>query len=262
MLTAIVKLPAPSLLVACELTFIDRSPMNFDLLQAQHLEYRQALELAGAKVLVLEASADLADSVFVEDAAVVLDELAIITRPGSASRLPEPIHLEPVLSQYRKLERIQAPGTLEGGDVLRIGQTLFVGITTRTNLEGIRQLEGFVQAFGYTVVPVECKGSLHLKTACTALNANTVLLNPDWLDFGPFKNFKLVFVPKDEPFGANVLPIGSSLTNSSLIANAAFPKSLELIHNHARHARVIPVNISEFGKAEAGLTCMNLVFSA
>jgi dimethylargininase len=255
MLTAIVRTPASSLIDACELTFIERTTMNMSMLEAQHLAYRQALAQAGAQVITLEAISDLPDSVFVEDTAVVLDELAVLTRPGSDSRLPEPAHLEPVIAPRRKLERIQAPGTLEGGDVLRVGRTLFVGRSVRTNNEGIAQLERSVRPFGYTVIPVNVTGSLHLKTACTCLDANTLLFNPEWVDAAPFQGFERIPVVSGEVFAANVLPVGSSL-----LVNAAYPKTLELIRQRSKLS-VLPVDISEFGKAEAGLTCMSLIFN-
>src|SRR5262249_12038655 len=114
-LTAIVKTPTHSLVDACELTFLDRVPMDFEILLAQHAAYREALGCAGACVVTLDASPDLADSVFIEDTAVILDELAILTRPGAPSRQPEPAYIEPALAAQRRLERIHAPGTLEGG---------------------------------------------------------------------------------------------------------------------------------------------------
>jgi dimethylargininase len=256
MLTAIVKTPAPSLVNACELTFLDRVPMDFELALTQHAGYREALEHAGAHVLTLDASPDLADSVFIEDTAIVLDELAILTCPGAPSRQSELTYVEPALAPYRRLARIQAPGTLDGGDALRIGRTLFVGVSTRTNAEGIRQLEQVVRPLGYTIAPVAVLGSLHLKTACTALDATTILLNPAWIDPEPFKGFERIPVAADEPFGANVLPIAGRL-----IVNEAFPWTLDLIVEHSETigVQLIPVNISEFGKAEAGLTCLSLL---
>src|SRR5262245_50665273 len=254
MLTAIVKTPAPSLVDACELTFLDRAPLDFELALAQHAGYRKALERAGVHVLTLDASLDLPDSAFVEDTAIILDELAIITRPGAPSRQSEPGYVEHALAPYRRLERIQAPGTLDGGDALRIGRTLFVGVSTRTNAEGIRQLKQIARPLGYTIAPVSVLGSLHLKTACTALDATTILLNPCLIDPEPFKNFARIPVTADEPFGANVLPI-----SGSLIVNEAFPRTVDLIARHCQSNDIplIPVNISEFGKAEAGLTCLS-----
>jgi dimethylargininase len=256
MLTAIVKTPAPSLVDACELTFLDRAPIDFELALAQHAGYRKALERAGAHVLTLDASPDLPDSAFVEDTAIILDEVAIIARPGAPSRQSEPGYVEPALARYRRRERIQAPGTLDGGDALRIGRALFVGVSTRTNAEGIRQLEQIARPLGYTVAPVTVLGSLHLKTACTALDATTILLNPDWIDPEPFKGFERIPVAADDPFGANVLPIAGKL-----LVNQAFPRTFDLIAQHCQSSGVqfIPLDISEYGKAEAGLTCLSLL---
>ncbi len=261
--TAIVKRPAPTLAERCELTFIERTPIAFDTLEDQHRAYRDALEDAGAHVIVLDADSALPDSVFVEDAAVVLDELAILTRPATASRRPEPDAIASTLPMRRERARIVAPGHLEGGDVLRVGRTLYVGLTSRTNLDAIQQLSSLVRSYGYEVVTVPVTGSLHLKTACTALDEDTLLINPAWLDFTAFADFRLIATCEGEPFAANVLPIGNALFDSTLIANAAFPRTLDRVQAHARSTgqRVIPVDISEFGKAEAGLTCMSLVFS-
>lgn len=255
--TAIVKCPAPTLLERCELTFLERTAMSFDALQGQHRAYRDAIEHAGASLTVLDADPALPDSVFVEDTLVVLDELAVLTRPGAVSRQPEPDRIAASIARYRETARIAAPATLEGGDVLRIGRRLFVGLTTRTNREGFEQLAALVRPHGYEVTAVRVSGSLHLKTACTALDTDTVLINPNWLEVEAFADFRLIATSDDEPFAANILPVGNAL-----IANAAFPRTLERMHTHASLAgqRLIPVDISEFGKAEAGLTCMSLVF--
>jgi dimethylargininase len=256
---AVVRRPASALADHCELTFLERTAMSFARLERQHAAYRDALTAAGAEVVVLEAIDTMPDSVFVEDAAVVLDKLAVLTRPGAVSRQPEIDRIEAAVAQHRAIvERIRAPGTLEGGDVLRIGRRLFVGLTTRTNREGVAQLAAIVQPHGYSVMPVPVTGSLHLKTACAALDAHTLLLNPAWLDGSAFAGFDTIAVQPDEPFAANVLPVGPCL-----IANAAFPRMLERMSTHAQRAglHVVPVDISEFGKAEAGLTCMSLVFA-
>jgi dimethylargininase len=254
MLTAIVRAPASTLIDACELTFIERNAISMALLDAQHLAYRQALADCGAKLILLDAIPALPDSVFVEDTAIVLDELAIITRPGTPVRQLEVAHIEPVIAQFRRVERIHAPGTLDGGDVLRVGRTLLVGHSVRTNAEGIAQLQRLAQVFGYQVQVVHVTGSLHLKTACTALDGRTLLVNPNWLASESISEFNLLSVASDEPFAANTLPIANSL-----IVNSAYPKTLGLIQG--RGFRVVPVDISEFGKAEAGLTCLSLLFN-
>ncbi len=254
---AIVRRPARSLAQSCELTYLERAPIAFDRLERQHAAYRDALAAAGARVIVLEAIDALPDSVFVEDAAVVLDERAILTRPGAMSRRPEPAHIASTLAPFRHCDTIVAPGALEGGDVLRIGRTLYVGLSTRTDAAGIEQLAALLRPHDYRVVPVQVYGSLHLKTACTALDADTLLLNPAWVDADTFDGFSKIEVAEDEPFAANVLPVGDAR-----LVNAAFPRTRERVEAFCARAglRAIAVDISEFGKAEAGLTCMSLVF--
>lgn len=255
---ALVRHPAASLATACELTFMARTAIAADVLQRQHAAYRTALAEAGAEVIVLDAIESLPDSVFVEDAAVVLDEIAILTRPGTASRQPEPDAIADALRQQRRgIARIVAPGTLEGGDVLRVDRTLYVGLTTRTNRDGIEQLAALVKPHGYAVVAVDTPGSLHLKTACTVLDDETLLANPAWVDLAPFHDFRILAVDADEPFAANVLPVGDVR-----IVNAAFPRTRALVEAYCATAglQAIAVDIGEFGKAEAGLTCLSLIF--
>lgn len=255
---AIVRRPARSLAQSCELTYLDREPIAFDTLERQHRAYRDALASAGARVIVLDALEAFPDSVFVEDAAVVLDEVAILTRPGAESRRPEPAFLDaPLATKRGSIERIDDPATLDGGDVLRVGDTLFVGLSRRTTRSGVERLAAIVHRHGYRVVPVPVHGSLHLKTACTALDADTLLLNPAWIDVDPFDGFSKIEVADDEPFAANVLPVGDAR-----LVNAAFPRTRERVEAFCASAglRAIAVDISEFGKAEAGLTCMSLVF--
>lgn len=255
---ALVRRPATSLARDCELTFMDRSAIEVEVLHRQHAAYRDALADAGADVIVLDAIESLPDSVFVEDAAVVLDEIAILTRPGTASRQPEPDAIAQALASHRRdIARIVAPGTLEGGDVLRVGRTLYVGLTTRTNHAGIEQLAALVRPHGYAVVAVDTPGSLHLKTACTALDEDTVLINPAWVDADAFSAFRRIDVDPREGFAANVLPVGEAR-----IVNAAFPRTRARVEAYCADVglRTIAVDIGEFGKAEAGLTCMSLVF--
>lgn len=255
---AIVRRPARSLAQSCELTYLERAPITFDALEHQHAAYRDALAATGARVIALDAIDALPDSVFVEDTAVVLDECAILSRPGAVSRQPEPERIAAALAPFRRCDDILAPGTLEGGDVLRIGRTLYVGLTTRTNRAGIEQLAARLSPYGYRVVPVQVHGSLHLKTACTALDAETLLLNPAWVDASAFDGFARIEVADDEPFAANVLPVGDAR-----LINAAFPRTRERVEAFCARAglRAIAVDISEFGKAKAGLTCMSLVFA-
>ena len=252
MLTAIVRQPAASI-VNCELTYMERTPISHAGALSEHATYTAVLHSAGVEMIVLPPLEAYPDSVFTEDVAVVLDEIAILTRPGADSRRAEPESIAPTLGRYRSLRAITAPGTLEGGDVLRIGKRLFVGQSTRTNAEGLAQLRGFAARYGYTVTPVTVPGALHLKTAATALDANTLIANVDWLDLAPFDGMQILAVPPEEPWGANVLAVGDAR-----LVNAACPRTLDLVAQ-AGYA-VMPVALDEFAKAEAGLTCLSVIF--
>jgi dimethylargininase len=250
---AIVRRISPAL-NDCELTFVDRETIDFGLADRQHRNYVRALTEAGCEVVELAADERLADSAFVEDCAVVLDEVAVIARPGTESRRPEVGAVEQVIHGYRSvIERVEAPGTLEGGDVLRVGRRLFVGLSTRTNEAGFSQFAGIVARFGYEAIPVRVFGSLHLKTAVTALDGETVLLNPDWIDATHFNALKPIPVPKAEPFAANTLTIEGVVHVSK-----KWPATRRLIDGAEFRTRVI--DISELEKAEAGLTCLSLLF--
>lgn len=249
---ALTHRPAP-LLGDCQLTFLDRQPIDLERANAQHQAYCASLQAAGIQVQVLKTSLDLPDSAFVEDCAVILDELAVLTRPGSPARQPEVVRLAPVIAQVRPMVRMAHPAALDGGDVLQIGKTLYVGSSTRTNPAGIAALAEIVQPHGYQVIPVPVHGSLHLKTACTALDDETLLANLDWIDLTRFEGLRILAVPEEEPWGANVLRIGEFLW-----AQTAFPRTLEQLLQ-AGYA-VQEIDCSEFLKAEAGLTCLSLVY--
>jgi dimethylargininase len=197
------------------------------------------------------------DSVFVEDAAVALPGRVLLTRPGTPSREAEPRFLRETLAgRGLEIAQLEPPATLDGGDVLRIGRRLYVGASSRTNAAGIAGLDAWARRDGLEVVAVALGQSLHLKTAVTALDDDTIVANPAWVDPAAFAVARVVEVDPREPFGANVLRIGATL-----LANAAFPRTRERIEAHARAGglRVAAVDISEFGKAEAGLTCLSLV---
>ena len=181
MLTAITRAVSPAI-VNCELSFIPREPIDLQIARSQHRAYEQLLENLGAHVVSLPAEPALPDSMFVEDPAIVLDELAVIFPLGTESRRPEAASLAQTISKFRKLEYIALPGTLEGGDILRIGRKLFVGVTKRSNAEGIRQLAAILAPHHYEVVAVPVTGCLHLKSAVTCLGRNMLLANRGWFD--------------------------------------------------------------------------------
>jgi dimethylargininase len=254
MLTAITRAVSPGI-VHCELTFVVRQPIDLAKAREQHRAYENLLEKLGASVTSLPAEPDLPDSMFVEDPAIVLDELAIILPLGTESRRAEAASLAQALRRFRKLEYLTAPGTLEGGDVLRIGRTLFVGLSTRSNNEGIRQLAAIVGPHNYDVVAVPVTGCLHLKSAVTYLGRNILLANRAWFDATPFASYDWIDVAPEEPHAANALALAHTV-----IFPASFPRTRARIESRGFH--LTPLDISELQKAESGLTCSSLLFEA
>ncbi len=165
---AITRAVSPAL-GECELTYLPRVPIDVDVARAQHRAYEQALAEAGYRVEHLDADATMPDSVFVEDMAVVFDEVAILTHPGAESRRREMPAIAAALAAHRPLQQIQPPATVDGGDVLVAGRTVFVGRSTRTNDAALAQIRRILGPFGYTVSGVDVRGCLHLKSAVTAL---------------------------------------------------------------------------------------------
>ena len=254
MLTAITRKVSSSL-ANCELSFIERKPIDLKRARAQHHAYEALLEKMGAKVISLPEERDLPDSMFVEDPAIVLDELAIICPLGTDIRSKEAASLAAALEPYRKLAHVKFPGMLEGGDVLRIGKKFFVGLTQRSNAEGIRQLAVITEHYGYDLTAVPVTGCLHLKSAVTYLGRDTLLGNRAWFHWKRFEGFDWVDVDPEEPHAGNALAVGESI-----VFPASFPKTLARIE--AKGFRVESLDISELQKAESGLTCSSLLFDA
>jgi dimethylargininase len=252
-LVAITRSPGPEL-ARCELTHIERRPIDFGRALAQHRAYQDALRGAGIEVIELDSDRALPDGAFVEDTALALDELAIITAPFPPSRREEWPAIEAALRPFRRLVRLPPGAYLEGGDVIRLGRTLYVGQGGRTGEAGLEALDAVVRPLGYEVVPVCLQSCLHLKSACSALDGETLLVNRAWLDAGVFSGLRLVEVPAGEPWGANVLPLPGVT-----FVSAACPRTVELLRGLG-HA-VLSLDVSEIHKAEAGLTCMSLIFS-
>jgi dimethylargininase len=250
---AITRKVSPSM-DRCELSYMAREPIDFPLAESQHGEYEACLEALGCRVVSLPALPDLPDSVFVEDTAIVLDELAILTRPGADSRKPETRSMAKTLAAYRTLVEIRAPGTIDGGDVLRVDKTIYIGISRRTNAEAIRQVRDAVRPHGYEVIGVPVTGCLHLKTAATLVAPQTMLGNRAWMDHSPFQGLEWIDTDEREPFAGNGLLIGDSLVYPS-----NFPRTRERLEQ--RGIRTYPLNISEVIKAEGAVTCCSVVFN-
>ncbi|MCP3919888.1 MAG: dimethylargininase [bacterium] len=236
----------------CELTHLERELLDLDRARSQHREYVELLERLGCEVRALPSEPDLPDSVFVEDTALVLDELAVLMRPGAVSRRAEVESIGLVLEPLRPLARIGGPGTVDGGDVLAVGRDVYVGLSSRSDAAGVEELTRILAPHGYAVHPVRVRGCLHLKSAATVVAPDTLLVNPDWIDRGDLGSRAFVEAHPEEPFGANAVHVGEAVIHST-----AFPRTRARLE--AAGLRVEPVDATELAKAEGGVTCCSLL---
>jgi len=248
---AITREVSPSL-VDCELSYVARSPIDVGLAKAQHGAYRDTLARLGCRVVALPTLADMPDAVFVEDVAIVTDEVAVITRTGAVSRRGEGASAAEVLRGYRPIRTIEAPGTIDGGDVLRIGRRVFVGESARTNAEGTAQLRTILGWFGYTVESVPIRECLHLKSAVTQLDDTRVLVQPAWVDPAVFSDYRVIEIDPSEEHAANVVRVGAAV-----ISPACFPLTHARIR--AEGIDVVAVDVSEIQRAEGAVTCCSIL---
>jgi dimethylargininase len=245
---------------------LTREPINHARAVAEHEQYEAALRRFGCRVERLPEAPDLPDSVFVEDAAVVLDDVAVIARPGAVSRRPEVDAMAAALRPHRPLAFIEAPGTLDGGDVLVTPGKVFVGISGRTNEDGVRQLAAILGPRGFEVLSIPVTGCLHLKSAVTAAllppkggsyrnetNRPLLVINPAWVDPTHFEGFDLIEVDPSEPAAANVLLIGDAV-----ICAAEHQKLRRRLEDRGLVTHSVPAG--ELAKAEGGVTCCSLIF--
>ena len=243
-------------LAECALTHLDRGAIDPVRAAVQHAAYEQALADAGFDVVRLPDLADDPDAVFVEDTAILLGSHAVITRPGAPSRAGETASTAAGLAPFFTVHHL-ARGVIDGGDVLRIGERLYVGQSSRTDAAGTEALAAVVARLGFEVVPVELGRCLHLKTAVTFAGPDgsgrpTLLVNPDWVDPTLFAGAEPLAVAADEPFAANVVRAGERL-----LMAAGSPKTAAKLRG--RGFTVVQLDLSELQKAEAGGTCMSLI---
>jgi len=251
---AIIRKVSPAI-NQCELTHLAREPINYDRACTQHKQYEDVLRSMGLDVITLNAEADLPDSVFVEDVALVLDECAIMLNPGASSRRPEVASVEQALTQYREIFRIQPPATVDGGDILTVGRTISVGISSRSTGEAVGQMKAILEPHGYEVRAVRVTGCLHLKSAVTQVSNDTLLINPEWVSKDDFPGMKFIEVDPSEPYAANVV-----LVDGAIIYSSSFPKTQAKLEDAG--IRMILVDADELAKAEGAVTCCSLIFKA
>jgi len=238
---------------ACQLTHRSREEINYEKACFQLERYCELLGRWGVALMPVAASDSHPDCCFVQDTAVVLDEVCVIASMGADTRLGEVAEVEKLVAPLRKIRHIFSPATLDGGDVVQFGKRLFVGLSTRTNDRGIAALAEIVGCFGYTVIPVVVNGGLHLTTGCGIVNDETVLLNPRWLDAFAFSGLRRLYVPEDEPWAANTIRV-----DDNVCLEEGAPQTVDLVQPYA--GSIETLDISEFRKAEGSLSCLSLIF--
>jgi dimethylargininase len=232
----------------CELTHVSRIPIDLERARSQHVAFEEALRSLGCEVRRLMELPELPDAVFVQDTAIVVDEVAIIARPGAESRRPETASVANALIPFRPLHFIEPPGTLDGGDVICVGRHVWVGRSSRTNDEGIRQLSERLARHAYSIRGVPIAGCLHLQSAITPVADGVMLINRQWVDASAFEQFEFIDIDPSEPFAANALRVGSSVVYAT-----TFRRTRERLETRGIH--IVPVDMSELAKAEGGVTC-------
>jgi dimethylargininase len=250
-LVALTRAVSPAI-ARCELTHVAREPIDVARATAQHATYEAALADLGCRVEQLPSDETMPDAVFIEDTAIVLDELAIVTRPGAVSRRRETAAVARALGRYRPLVTLEPPATLDGGDVIVLGRTIYIGVSTRTNVESLAAVDGLLAPHGYDVRRVTVRGCLHLKSAATAVGRRAVLVDPAWVFPDVFEDCDRVEIAEGERGAANVLAV-----NGTLLSAEAFPRTRDLLER--RGYRVRSVDLSELAKAEGAVTCCSLI---
>ena len=241
-------------LAECELSFVERFPIDLALARRQHAAYVAALEAAGCEIRHAPSLPGMADSVFVEDTVVTVDELAVLTRPGAESRRGEVASMADTLRPLRPLAWIEAPGTIDGGDVMRIDRKVYVGRSARSNESGLEQLRARLAPHGYSVEGVRTRECLHLKSAVTAVADDTVLVNPHWLVDDPFERYRRIQIDPAEEHAANALRVGDVLLYPD-----AFPRTAERLGAAGIELRLL--DLSELQKAEGATTCCSVLLA-
>ncbi|MFN2125364.1 MAG: dimethylarginine dimethylaminohydrolase family protein [Candidatus Promineifilaceae bacterium] len=248
---AIVRMPSPTL--ADGLTTSGLGRADYTLFLTQHLSYTAVLRSLGLKILKLPSLPEFPDAHFIEDVAVITPEVAVITRPGAPERLGEIEHIRDVLRDLRPLAEIEEPGTLDGGDVMRIEQTVYVGISGRTNQAGAEQLAAILAPYDYETHIVPLAEGLHLKSSVNYIGRNTLLLTEAWYSHPLFAEFDKIIVPAEEAYTANTL-----LVKNRLLMPMGFPETQALLREAG--FEILEIDATEMQKLDGGMSCMSLRF--
>lgn len=236
----------------CVVGFHDKPQINVDLAKQQHQAYCKTLEQLGLKIIRIPADNTLPDCCFTEDTAIVFGDTAIITSPGTASRVAETVEMEKTLTPLKKIFYISPPGTIDGGDVLKIDKKVYIGISARTNEHAIKQVAAIINPKGFEVIGVKIRNILHLKSAVTYVGNGCVLLAEGYVDESAFSEYDKIIVPKEEGYCANCLVV-----NGKVLLPKGFPKTKSLVE--AKGFSVIELEMTEIEKAEGALTCLSVI---
>jgi dimethylargininase len=246
---AIVRMPAPTLADGLSRSGLGRP--NYSLFLEQHLSYTAVLRTLGLEIIKLPSLAEFPDAHFVEDVAVITPEVAVITRPGAEERRGEIEHIRDVLAEHRPLAAIEEPGTLDGGDVLQIDRTVYIGQSERTNEEGARQLAEILDGYGYETHIVPLAEGLHLKSSVNYIGHDTLLVTKEWADHPLFEKFAKIVVAPDETYAANSL-----LVMDRVLTPMGFPETQARMREAG--FELLEISASEMEKVDGGMTCMSL----
>ncbi len=250
---AILRVPGPNFASGLTTVSSSNDPPDYARILGQHAAYAGALQGLGLQLTVLEPLPAFPDAYFVEDVAVITPEVAVVTRPGAPERRGEEQPMAPVLAHHRSLASIEAPGTLDGGDVLIVERTVFVGLSNRTNEEGAAQLERALSPHGYKICTVPVDGGLHLKSSVNTLGGRQLLLSESLAGRPELRSYPAIVVDRDEEYASNTLWI-----NGSLLTPRGFPKTLRKLRQLG--LSIVELDTSELRKMDGGLTCMSLRF--
>jgi dimethylargininase len=249
---AIVRRPGPSFVDG--LTTANLGTPDYDIALRQHDAYIAALERCGLSVTVLEADNDFPDSVFIEDAALVTDRCGIITRPGAESRRGETDAVRDALARFRdNIDSIEPPGTVDAGDIMMVGEHFYIGLSSRTNGEGARQMIAHLEKYGFAGSPVPLQAGLHLKSSLAYLEDGNLVATSVFRNHAEFKKYNIIPVDDDEEYAANCVWV-----NGSVLVARGFPGTRRAVEDHGYD--IIELDVSEFRKLDGGLSCLSLRF--
>ena len=242
--------PVPDSYDNCVRTSTEK--IDVELARLQHKAYCRMLQKLGLRLVWVKRNDLLADSCFVEDTAVILGEIAVVCNMSVKSRVPEVVDVAKTLKRFKQLHYIRSPATIDGGDVLKTEDKVFVGLSVRTNIEAVNQIKGISRDLGLEVVPVKVWNVLHLKSACTYLGDNCVILSNGNFKTEPLSGLRKIIVPKDEEYAADCLAV-----NKTVLMAKGHPKTKKLVVNEG--FRVEELDVSEFRKGEGALTCLSII---